>query len=154
MKREIKHGQGFICETLEETKRLWQKLTDAGYPMSGEANQLSYNGICFFENVFFDCWESFIFEILNESDFFKENEWTPKPGELVEVSDNGIVFDSKPRVFACEYKNRFYCEKLANDSELQYWKHIRQIKPETMTLQEAQEKLREVLGNPKLTIEP
>jgi hypothetical protein len=149
MKKEIKNGQGFICKDLEEKKRIWEKLIQHRYPMFADGNAPWYKHIVWEDGEFVETNQKNI-QPLNEAEFFGENEWTPKPGELVEVSDNGIIFDSKPRVFACEYKNRFYCEKLANDSELRYHTYIRKHKPETMTLDE----VRKALNKPNLIIEP
>jgi hypothetical protein len=79
-----------------------------------------------------------------------KDEWTPQAGEWVEVSDN----DSwNERQYLCTIDGVHLCVSnggdYKNNSVFTPWKHIRQIKPETMTLQE----VREALGKPNLIIE-
>jgi len=151
MKKELKEGMGFICETLEDKKRIWQKLTDAGYPMAcgwEDSKGKEIMGIKWFRTYFGSIESEYITHPLNESDFF--DEWTPKAGEWVEVSDDGKNW----------YKRQFFCiiDKLHLTASGEYthdqtstfteWQHIRQIKPETMTLQE----VREALGKPNLIV--
>jgi hypothetical protein len=97
MKKEIKNGQGFICKDLNERTRIWYKLEDAGYPMFhkrsiiGIHSYLEYPHIFWQDDVFCFC-KNAVSIPLNEDEFFGENEWTPKPGEWVEVSDNREVW--------------------------------------------------------------
>jgi hypothetical protein len=80
-----------------------------------------------------------------------KDEWTPKAGEWVEVSDDGAWLD-KPRQYLCTIDGFHLCiesgNSYKNNSVFTPWKHIRQIKPETMTLDE----VREALGKPNLII--
>jgi hypothetical protein len=146
MKKELKEGMGFICETLEEKKRIWQKLTDAGYPMHFDFECASMIVFCirFIHGAFESSYPNQITHPLNESDFF--NDWTPKAGELVEASNCGI--DWRERIFMGIWKDTYYCFIEANYGCAWRYKHIRQIKPETMTLQE----VREALGKPNLIV--
>jgi hypothetical protein len=154
MKKELKEGMGFICETLEEKKRIWQKLTDAGYPMCGYGKDDYFSNIywqCTGANMFVECAKSLVTHPLNESDFF--DEWTPKAGEWVEVSTKEDPDNYSKRQYLCTIDSVHLCvEGGASYTQTGYffeWKHIRQIKPETMTLQE----VREALGKPNLVIE-
>jgi hypothetical protein len=160
MKKELKEGMGFICETLEDKKRIWQKLTDAGYPC-WEGIKQGY--LEKYKYIYFDLDEkefhlinslSHITDPLNESDFF--DEWTPKPGEWVEVSDNKELWTK--RQYLATVNRQYICVvyggDIHNSSGFNTWLHIRQIKPETITLEEAQDKLRELLNKPNLTITP
>jgi hypothetical protein len=85
-----------------------------------------------------------------------KNEWKPKPGEWVEVSLDGIDWDK--RQYLCTIDGFHLCvyagEVYNLCSEFGEWAHIRQIPLETMTRQEAQEKLSELLGKPNLIIIP
>ena len=147
--KQVSEGQGFICATINEKKRIWQRLTDAGYEMYGDGNEDYFSNIYWAcNNKFVECAKSCITDPLNESDFF--DEWTPQAGEWVEVSDGSGW-----------YRRQFFCtiHKLHLTASGEYshdqtsnfteWQHIRQIKPETMTLQE----VREALGKPNLIIE-
>jgi hypothetical protein len=156
MKKELKEGMGFICETLEDKKRIWQKLTDAGYPC-WEGIKQGY--LEKYKHIYFDLDEkefhltnslSHITHPLNESDFF--NDWTPKAGEWVEVSTKEDPDNYSKRQYLCTINGEHLCVD-AGKSFLETaiyvpWPHIRQIKPETMTLQE----VREALGKPNLII--
>jgi hypothetical protein len=148
--KQVSEGQGFVCKDLDEKKRLWQKLTDAGYPMYREEEHPFIH-----IKWFVDCFAStsvskIITDPLNESDFF--DDWTPQAGEWVEVCDDGTWLD-KPRQYLCTIDGVHLVVATGSDYENQTafspWKHIRQIKPETMTLQE----VREALGKPNLIIE-
>jgi len=158
MKKEVKNRQGFICEDLEEKKRIWQKLTDAGYPMhsSYEDCDKDYPHIVFSTIEFCGGFSENINEILNEAEFFGETEWTPKPGEWVESSHDG--HNEFKRQYLCTINGVHICVGYGDDIDgcdrFVKIKYIRQIKPETITLQEAQEKLRELLNKPNLTITP
>jgi hypothetical protein len=153
MLREVKEGQGFICKDLEEKKRIWQKLGDAGYPMFQsfeiqDYSYLDYPHIVYHNDYFCFC-KNAVSMPLNEAEFFGENEWTPKAGDKV------LVYENKwyPRVFVCEWKGNFYYESEISGRLLSTTR-IRQIQPDRMTRQEAQEKLRELLNKPNLIIEP
>jgi hypothetical protein len=153
MKKELKEGMGFICANLEEKKRIWQKLTDAGYEMCdkiGEDELKRWKHI--FWSTGFDEWHmtnslSHITDPLNESDFF--DEWTPKAGEWVEVRDNGNVWSKRQYLCTIDGKHLTVADgqSFQNYDVLMCWKHIRP-KPETMTLQE----VREALGKPNLIV--
>jgi hypothetical protein len=151
MKKELKEGMGFICATLEDKKRIWQKLTDSGYPMHFDFKDADMNVLCirFVISAFASSNPNQITDPLNESDFF--DEWTPKAGEWVEVSDDGAWLD-KPRQYLCTIDGVHLVvatgSDYKNNSAFTPWKHIRQIKHETMTLQE----VREALGKPNLII--
>jgi len=152
MKKELKEGMGFICETLEDKKRIWQKLTDAGYPMFCSFNESLGKHIVVDTDVYLKklCFMGSDAQPtipLNEFYFFDEvDDWTPQAGEWVEVLDYGAWLKD-PRVFVCEWKGVFYYENEVSGRLLPTTK-IRQIKPETMTLQE----VREALGKPNLII--
>ena len=154
MKKEVKNGQGFICEDLEEKKRIWQKLTDAGYPMFFRPELDHQLTIVFIDGKF--CNFGGVGELLDEAEFFGENEWTPKAGEWVEVSHTKRSWGE--RQYLCTIDDIHICVEAGyyfNSSNVFVrWEHIRQIKPETITLQEAQEKLRELFNKHNLTIEP
>jgi hypothetical protein len=153
MKKELKEGMGFICETLEDKKRIWQKLTDAGYPMHFSYEEADINLLCirFLRAAFASSYPDQITHPLNESDFF--DEWTPQAGEWVEVSTKEDPDNYSKRQYLCTIDSVHLCvEGGASYTQTGYffeWKHIRQIKPETMTLQE----VREALGKPNLVIE-
>jgi hypothetical protein len=91
---------------------------------------------------------------LNESDFF--DEWTPQTGEWVEVSTKEDPENYSKRQYLCTIDGKHLCVdfggSITSNNQFIVWQHIRQIKPETMTLQEAQDKLREVLNKPNLVI--
>jgi len=147
MKKELKQvieGQGFICKDLEEKERIWKRLTDEGYPMVGDFKLSNESYLCieFVNGEFLGSCS--VTHPLNESDFF--DEWTPQAGELVEASNCGI--DWRERIFMGIWKDTYYCFIEANYGCAWRYKHIRQIKPETMTLQE----VREALGKPNLII--
>jgi hypothetical protein len=146
MKKELKEGMGFICETLEDKKRIWQKLTDAGYPMYCEYEDSDESFICvlFDNHKFMGSEIQHVTHPLNESDFF--DEWTPKAGEMITVSGTG--FHKQQRKFVVKHNNLYFCEKENQPSELFGWAYAEQIKPETMTLQE----VREALGKPNLIV--
>jgi hypothetical protein len=153
--KQVSEGQGFICATIEDKKRIWEKLTDAGYPMYLDGDDDLYPNIAFIDEDFTECHKSSITDPLNESDFFYE--WTPQAGEWVDVSTKEDPDNYSKRQYLCTIDSVHLCvEGGASYTQTGYffeWKHIRQIKPETMTLQEAQDKLREVLGKPNLVIE-
>jgi hypothetical protein len=154
MKKELKEGMGFICETLEDKKRIWQKLTDAGYPMvySWEnALHENYSIMWSTDAHFGSVANHFITDPLNESDFFDEVEnWTPKAGEWVEVSTKEDPDNYSKRQYLCTIDGFHLCVeaggKITEVGQFFIWQHIRQIKPETMTLQEAQDRLKELTG--------
>jgi hypothetical protein len=151
MKKELKEGMGFICANLEDKKRIWQRLTDAGYPMRCDWDD-SYNGyktIGFWRGEFSSFNSNFVTDPLNESDFF--DDWTPQAGEWVYPWDDEISWNE--RQYLCTINGVHLCVsnggEYKDNSVFITWKHIRQIKPETMTLQE----VREALGKPNLVIE-
>jgi hypothetical protein len=147
MKKELKEGMGFICETLEDKKRIWQKLSAAGYPMFNEGNDNEFKHIYWVDKMWVETSFGNITIPLNESDFFDEvAEWTPQAGELVNYGNNGVWYPV-PHVFVIEWKGFYYLENKF-DGLLFRATHIKQIKPETMTLQE----VREALGKPNLII--
>ena len=145
--KQVSEGQGFICETLEDKKRIWQKLTDAGYEMVEKWENCAQEtmGIKWFETHFGSIKSEYITHPLNESNFF--DEWTPQAGEWVEVCDDGKTWFKHDYKFIFEHKGVYYCET-SDIPNLLAWKYIRP-KPETMTLQE----VREALGKPNLVIE-
>jgi hypothetical protein len=147
MKKELKEGQGFVCANLEEKKRIWKKLTDAGYPMHFDYKDADIKLLCirFTQGAFKSGSHNYITHPLNESDFF--DEWTPQAGEWVEVCDDGKTWFKHDYKFIFEHKGVYYCET-SDIPNLLAWKYIRP-KPETMTLQE----VREALGKPNLVIE-
>jgi hypothetical protein len=155
MKKEVKNGQGFNCKNLVERSRIWKKLEDAGYPMFhkrstiGIHSYIDYPHIVYEHKYFCFC-KNAISIPLNEAEFFGETEWTPKPGEWVEA----LIYNVwEPHVFVTYWDEKYWIKR--NDIyKLHPCCKIRQIKPETMTLKEAQENLRELLNKPDLTIEP
>jgi len=161
MLKELKNGQGFVCKDLVERTRIWKKLEDAGYPMFhkcstiGIHSYLEYPHIVWQNDYFCFC-KNPVSMPLNEDEFFGENEWTPKPGEWVEASLDDI--DWVKRQYLCTIDGIYFCVFNGEDyrfcTEFGEWKYIRQIKPETITLKEAQEKLSELLNKPNLIIEP
>jgi hypothetical protein len=65
-------NQGFICRNSKEKKRIWQKLTDAGYRMFFKS-ELDYQlTIVFIDGEFCNFGE--VGEPINEAEFFEENE--------------------------------------------------------------------------------
>jgi hypothetical protein len=154
MKREIKDGQGFICKDLEEKIRIWEKLIQHRYPIFADGNDPWYKHIVWYNGEFTETNQNNI-QALNEAEFFGENEWTPKAGEWVEVSDNKELWTK--RQYLATVNRQYICVvhggDIHNSSGFNTWLHIRQIKPETITLQEDQEKLRELLNKPNLKIE-
>jgi hypothetical protein len=155
MKKEVKNGQGFICEDLKEKIRIWEKLVQHRYPVFADGNDRCYRHIVWDDGEFVETNQKNI-EPLNEAEFFGENEWTPKPGEWVEASLDGIDWDK--RQYMCTIDGIHFCVNNGEDyrvcAEFSEWAYIRQIPLETMTLQQAQEKLREFLNNPNLIITP
>jgi hypothetical protein len=151
--KQVIEGQGFVCETLEDKKRIWQKLTDAGYPMFLSWEKSSENNleIMWIYNEFCMAKKGTITDPLNESEFF--DDWTPQAGEWVEVSTKKDPDNYSKRQYLCTIDGEHLCvhnsSKYTEHSMFAIWQHIRQIKPETMTLQE----VREALGKPNLIIE-
>jgi hypothetical protein len=145
--KQVSEGQGFVCATLEEKKRIWKKLTDAGYPMHFDYKDADIKLLCirFTQGAFKSGSHNYITHPLNESDFF--DEWTPQAGEWVEVCDDGKTWFKHDYKFIFEHKGVYYCET-SDIPNLLAWKYIRP-KPETMTLQE----VREAFGKPNLVIE-
>jgi len=156
MKKELKEGMGFICETLEDKKRIWEKLTDAGYKMFFEGNNNEFKHIYWVDEMWVETTSGNITHPLNEAEFFGENEWTPKPGEWVEVSDNKELWTK--RQYLATVNRQYICvvdgRDIHNSSGFNTWLHIRQIELEIMTLQEAKKKLSELLDKPNLIIIP
>jgi hypothetical protein len=141
--KQVIEGQGFVCATLEDKKRIWQRLTDAGYPMYLDGDDINYKHIVWSDDLWTE--SNQITDPLNESDFF--DDWTPQAGDKVEVWDEGVWY-CVPRIFVVKWKDLYYHESPI-DGKLVPTSKIRQIKPETMTLQE----VREALGKPNLIIE-
>jgi hypothetical protein len=152
--KQVSEGQGFICATLEDKKRIWKRLTDEGYEMSDRSKDFNE-----WENIHFSGFDNkwhmnkntdIITDPLNESDFF--DEWTPQAGQWVEVSTKEDPDNYSKRQYLCTIDGVHLCvEGGASYTQTGYffeWQHIRQIKPETMTLQE----VREALGKPNLII--
>jgi hypothetical protein len=143
--KQVSEGQGFVCATIEEKKRIWQKLTDAGYRMYFEFEQSNMDIFCIkcIYDGFASCNPNDITDPLNESDFF--DDWTPQTGEWVEA----LIYNLwEPHVFVTYWDEKYWIKR--NDVyQLHPCSQIRQIKPETMTLQE----VREALGKPNLVIE-
>ena len=149
--KQVSEGQGFVCKNLEDKKRIWQKLTDAGYPMHFGYEDADIKLLCirFFHSAFASSNPNQITDPLNESDFF--DDWTPQAGEWVYPWDDEISWNE--RQYLCTINGVHLCVsnggEYKDNSVFTTWKHIRQIKPETMTLQE----VREALGKPNLIIE-
>lgn len=61
-------------------------------------------------------------ELTNALELFKEEQWQPKQGEEVLVSDDGENWSK--RVFVLSYKNGFYCESTISN-ELVNWTYIK-----------------------------
>ena len=142
--KQVSEGQGFVCKDRKEKERLWQKLTDAGYPMYCSFNESSGQHILFDRDLeFLGSYEP-PRHPLNESDFF--DEWIPKAGEWVDVSDDEITWFKHDYKFIFEHKGVYYCET-SDIPNLLAWKYIRQS-TETKTLQE----VRDALGKPNLII--
>ena len=143
--KQVSEGQGFVCATIDEKKRIWQKLTDAGYPMHCIWEQSYKDGleIAWVDGVFCTGQKGTITHPLNELDFF--DDWTPQAGEWVEA----LVYNLwEAHVFVTYWDEKYWIKR--NDVyQLHPCSKIRQIKPETMTLQE----VREALGKPNLVIE-
>ena len=159
--KEIKNGQGFNCKDLSERTRIWKKLEDADYPMFHKCSTIGIHSYLEYPHIvwqddYFCFGKNAVSMPLKESEFFGEIEWTPKPGEWVEVSVDSIDWDKRQYlctidgIHLCVYAGEVYnlC------SEFGEWAHIRQIPLETMTRQEAQEKLSELLNKPNLIIIP
>jgi hypothetical protein len=157
MKKEIKNGQGFVCKDLNEKKRIWERLTEAGYPMYCSYNDCDkdYPHIAFsmdksggiFGGGFFEN----ITEPLNEDELFGENEWTPKAGEWVDVSDNRQFWAK--RQYLATVNNQYICVveegKINGSSAFNTWLHIRQIPPiPEMTIAEAEQKFKIKIKQP------
>jgi hypothetical protein len=151
MKKEIKNGQGFICKDLEEKKRIWEKLIQHRYPMFADGNDPYYKHIVWEDGEFVEETNQNNIQPLSEAEFF--DEWTPKPGEWVEAMN--MEEKGFERQFMCTIDGVHYLfSKVGHTKEFCTAKYIRQIKPETISLKEAQDKLRELLGKPNLIIEP
>ena len=152
--KQVSEGQGFVCKNLEEKKRIWQKLTDAGYEMHFEKeHQEPFIHIRRFRDLFASTnAANTITDPLNESDFF--DEWTPQAGEWVEAFHNGESRGNRQYLCTIDGNHLVVCDGDDYKTECMFigCDDIRQIKPETMTLQEAQDKLREVLNKPNLVI--
>jgi hypothetical protein len=155
--KQVIEGQGFVCATIEEKQRIWQRLNDAGYPMCSYGNDKQFNHIYWACKMWVETTSGNITDLLNESDFF--DEWTPQAGEWVESSNNDIAYENAQ--FCFEKDNLFYVtmpdQEIPSEINMTLKVHavlyIRQIKHETMTLQEVKDKLREVLNKPNLVIE-
>jgi hypothetical protein len=147
--KKVSEGQGFICKDLKEKERIWKRLTEAGYKMVGSFEKSNKEYLCieFVNGEFLGSCS--VTDPLNESDFF--DEWTPKAGEWVEVSENKRSWGE--RQYLCSINSVHICvdggDDFNSNNVFTKWHHIRQIKPETMTLQE----VREALGKPNLVIE-
>jgi hypothetical protein len=111
-----------------------------------------YKTIGFLRGEFSSFNSNFVTDPLNESDFF--DDWTPQAGEWVEAFHNGESRGNRQYLCTIDGNHLVVCD--GEDYKTEYMfigcDDIRQIKPETMTLQEAQDKLREVLGKPNLVI--
>ena len=143
--KQVSEGQGFVCKDLDEKKRIWQRLTDAGYPMYDDGMDDDYKCIVWDgDNEWVEANQKNITHPLNESEFF--DEWTPQAGEWVEVCDDGKTWFKHDYKFIFEHKGVYYCET-SDIPNLLAWKYIRP-KHETMTLDE----VREALGKPNLII--
>ena len=81
MKKEVKENQGFICKNLEDKKRIWEKLIQHRYPMFSNGNDPFYKNIVWQGGEFVETNQK-NFEPLNESEFFRETEWTPENKEM------------------------------------------------------------------------
>ena len=139
--KQVSEGQGFVCKDLEEKERIWQRLTDAGYPMYDNGSDENYKHIIWDgDNEWVET--NKVTDPLNESDFF--DEWTPQAGEIVEVWNHK---EWEPHVFVVEWNNEYWYQS-NKSTQLFPTKYIRQIKSETMTLQE----VRDALGKPNLII--
>jgi hypothetical protein len=147
--KQVSEGQGFVCKDQKEKKRIWQKLTDAGYPMYRTGNEYSLPSIYFEGGDFIECMDLAITDPLNESDFF--DEWTPQTGEWVEVFRDGKSRGSRQYLCTIDGNHLVVCDKKDYKTEETFITcyDIRQIKHETMTLQE----VRYALGKPNLVIE-
>jgi hypothetical protein len=81
-----------------------------------------------------------------------KDEWIPKAGEWVDVSDDNNDNWNK-RQYLCSIDGFHLCVSMGGEYKnicaFTTWKQIRQIKPETMTLQE----VRDALEKPNLIIE-
>jgi hypothetical protein len=144
MKKGLFTSQGFNCKYLDEKKRIWQKLTDAGYPMFHSPKYENYLTIVFIDGKFCNFGE--VGDPLNESEFFGETEWTPKAGEWVEVSSDGKRWIGK-RQYLCSIDDVHLCvmfeETYKDQDTFNNFKHIRQIPPiQEMTIAEAEEKFK------------
>jgi hypothetical protein len=149
--KQVSEGQGFVCATIEEKKRIWQKLTDAGYRMHFKFEDANENSLCilFYDKGFLSSAPDKITDPLNESDFF--DEWTPQTGEWVEVFCDGKSRGSRQYLCTIDGNHLVVCNEKDYKTEETFigCYDIRKIKPETMTLQE----VREALGKPNLVIE-
>jgi hypothetical protein len=158
MKKELKNGQGFICKSLEEKKRIWQRLTNAGYRMysSYDYCDKDYPHIVFSMDElggnFCGGFSENITDPLNESEFFGENEWTPKAGEWVDASNDGVNWIGKKQ-YLCSIDDVHLCvmfEKTNKEEGLfSKFKHIRQVPPiPEMTIAEAEQKFKIKIKQP------
>jgi hypothetical protein len=149
--KQVSEGQGFVCKDLKEKKRIWQKLTDAGYPMHciWEQNYKDGLEIAWVDGVFCTGQKGTITHPLNESDFF--DDWTPQTGEWVEVFRDGKSRGSRQYLCTIDGNHLVVCNEKDYKTEKTFigYYDIRQIKHETMTLQE----VRDALGKPNLVIE-
>ena len=163
MLKEVKEGQWFRCQTKEERNRIREKLKLHAYPVfAGEDLEEDFGR---YPHIVFDEQGEFVFcsakfkgltGTIDEIEFFGENEWTPKAGEWVEISNNERIWIK--RQYLCTINGIHLCVFNDEDynlcSEFGEWAYIRQIPLETMTRQEAQEKLSELLNKPNLIIVP
>lgn len=63
-----------------------------------------------------------------------KKEWMPVMGELVEMSDEGIIWVK--RIFAVEYKGKYYTESNLDEDLIPY-NHIRKIEAIEISMDEA-----------------
>jgi hypothetical protein len=179
--KKVEEGQGFVCKDFKEKKRIWKKLTNAGYQMICSFESSRGDHIVSNLGMFMGSNAGSITDPLNEAEFFDgvstfgvdfantdsvdsiayathdmKLEWTPKPGEWVEVSLDGIDWDK--RQYLCTIDGIHLCvgygEDIAGCDRFVKIKYIRQIPLETMTLQEAKKKLSALLDKPNLIIIP
>jgi hypothetical protein len=153
MKNKLKRiftNQGFNCQNIEDKKRIWEKLTDAGYSMCYKPQYHYYMTIVFIDGQF--CNFGTVGESLNESEFFDETEWTPKPGEWVEVSNDGIKWGGK-RQYLCSIDDVHLCvrfgETYKEKDRYNTWLHIRQVPTiQEMTIAEAEQRFKIKIKQP------
>ena len=152
--KPLKEGMGFNCKNIKEKKRIWQRLTDAGYRMSTEVSDGALK-ILFINDMFIDVlWHEGLKYPLNESDFFDDidevDEWIPKAGEWVESSH--YEHNTLKRQYLCTINGVHICvangDDIHSSDSFVKIKHISQIKTVTMTLEE----IRKTLGIPNLIV--